>query len=592
MVIAQFPEKTSEWNYDQQAVIVPGSEKEGYSPIYRNVVNPDIKSAETMYDIFHIGREKSPNKPCLGHRPWDPATGDFKREFSWLTYAEVEELRTAVGSGLCQLVEGGKLGDGVGISHWNVGIWCQNRPEFQVVEQSCHAYSRYTVGLYDSYDQDTAIYVLSHSEARACFTTSSHLSALLSASEKMPLLKTLVLLDTQGPTPLRPGELATYQLAKQWAAQKGITLLSYRELIDLGRKKIIAHCPPKSNKELTGYCYTSGTTGNPKAAKVQHRQLAVAGAVLGLLNTEPDVEDETMISYLPLAHIYERMLETFCLREGAAIGYFSGDVLRLIEDVQILKPTVFPSVPRVLKRIGDQITAQMDAPGLKGKLLRTAINAKIANHDRDGTVTHAFYDRLVFRKVKAVLGGRVRLICSGSAPIRPELLKLLRVCFCCKASEGYGQTENAGTCLMMLPGDKKVGSVGAPVMGIELRLKDCPELGYTAKDQPMPRGELLSRGQTVFDGYYKDEEKTKETIDEEGWLQSGDVAAVDSAGRFYIVDRIKNLVKLSQGEYVAIENVEQKLSSVKQLAQLWLYGDSTEGKVKVPSPSQSRAWLT
>ena len=424
---------------------------------------------------------------------------------------------------------------------------------------------------------ETASYVLAHSESKVCFTTSSHLAALLSSADQLPNLKAIVLLDTQGPTPLRPGELATDQLAVQWAAQKNITLLTWKALIELGRKNIIAHCPPKDNSALSGLCYTSGTTGKPKAAKVSHRQLAIAAGCLQLGQEQSD-DDELMISYLPLAHIYERILEAFALRAGAAIGYFSGDVTRLIEDAQVIKPTFFPGVPRVFNRIAGQIMAQADGPGLKGKLLRTAIAAKIANHDKYGTVTHAFYDRVVFKKVKMVLGGRVKIITSGSAPIRPSILKLLRVCFCCEVREGYGQTENAGACLMVAAGDLHVGSCGPPIPGSEIRLKDCPELNYFSTDTPMPRGELIFRGQSVFDGYYKDDEKTKETIDKDGWMYSGDIAQVDAAGRFYIVDRVKNLVKLSQGEYVAIENVEGQLSGVKYFAQFWLYGDSTQGE--------------
>jgi long-chain acyl-CoA synthetase len=425
---------------------------------------------------------------------------------------------------------------------------------------------------------------ISSPSRQVCFTTSSHLSDLLSSAGNLPHLKTIVLLDTQGPSLLRPGEVATNQLARQWAAQNGIALVTWNELVEIGRKNIVAHNPPTDNSTLAGYCYTSGTTGNPKAAKIAHRQIAIAAGCIGLQN--PEEEGTIMISYLPLAHIYGRILEAYILRAGAAIGYFSGDVTRIIEDAQILQPTVFPGVPRIFNRIASLLKASIDGPGLKGKLLRTAVAAKIANHDATGSITHAFYDRVVFRKVRAVLGGKVKFMASGSAPIRPDVLKLLRVCFSADIREGYGQTENSGLCLMMSADDKHLGSCGPPVYGIELRLKDCPELGYTSKDTPMPRGELLSRGQSVFDGYYKDEAKTKETF-EDGWLLSGDVAAVDAAGRFYIIDRVKNLIKLSQGEYVAIENVEGKLSSVKQLAQLWLYGDSKEDHlvaVGVPEP--------
>lgn len=392
-------------------------------------------------------------------------------------------------------------------------------------------------------------------------------------------------MDTNGPTPLRPGELPTESLARQWAARKNITLLGWQEALDLGRKNLSPHQPPHDSSALAGYCYTSGTTGKPKAAKVTHGELALCAA--GMKVMTPLGEDEVLISYLPLAHIFGRLVEAVVMRSGWSIGYFSGDVTRLIEDMQILQPTIFFSVPRVLNRIAALISAQMDGPGLKAKLLRTAVNAKLANHDATGSVTHAFYDRVVFKKVRAVLGGRVKVCISGSAPLRPDVLRLLRVCFSADFREGYGQTENSGYCVVMLKDDKVLGSCGPPAPGVEIRLKDCPELGYTSKDQPRPRGELLSRGQSVFPGYYKDEEKTRETLDEEGWLHSGDVASIDEAGRIYIVDRVKNLIKLSQGEYIAIENVEGKLAGLKYFAQFWLYGDSTQSHlvaIAVPEP--------
>jgi long-chain acyl-CoA synthetase len=172
---------------------------------------------------------------------------------------------------------------------------------------------------------------------------------------------------------------------------------------------------------------------------VAHRQVAIAAASTSLFFKDPKV----MISYLPLAHIYERVLECLITRLGGAIGYFSGDVLRLMEDAQVLKPEIFPGVPRVFNRIAAQIQAQADGPGLKGKLLTTALNAKIDWHDKTGEVTHAFYDRLVFRKVRAVLGGRVEFMVSGSAPIRPNVLKLLRVAFSADIREGYGRESSS-----------------------------------------------------------------------------------------------------------------------------------------------------
>lgn len=405
------------------------------------------------------------------------------------------------------------------------------------------------------------------------FTTTSHISTLLGSADKLPHLRAIVLLDLVRGPKLPQGELSRQQLARQWAAQKGFQLYTFEELLQTGRANPVAHSPPKDNQENSGFCYTSGTTGKPKAALVSHAQLALASACTSLTGFADD-QDETMISYLPLAHIFGRFIEASMFRRGARIGFFGGDVAKLIEDAQVLQPTLFPGVPRVFNRIAAQIQLQLEGPGLKGKLLRTAVDAKLHYHDQDASVEHALWDRLVFRKVKAILGGKVKSMVSGSAPIRPEVIRLLRVAFCVDFREGYGQTENTGCCLIMMPGDKNLGSCGPPQPGHEIRLKDCPELGYRVTDKPWPRGELLSRGQTRFPGYYKDPAKTKETIDEDGWLRSGDVAALDEYGRFRIIDRVKNLVKLAQGEYVAIENVEQTLSSNKYTAQTWLYGDS------------------
>lgn len=260
MVITHFPEKVEKWPTDVQALPVPGTDQPGYTPIWRNAVRPELSTQETTYDVFSVGRQKSPNLPCLGHRAWDNATGDFSKTYSWLTYAEVEELRTAVGSGVTKLLQDGKLGEGLAPSHWMTAIWLQNRPEFQIIDQASVAYSRQVVSLYDSYDDESAHYVLNHSESRICFTTSSHLASLLNATANLPNLKAVVLVDSRSFSPRRPGELEGSQVAQQWAASKGVTLISWHDLIDLGRKNLVGHTPPKDNKEIASLCYTSGTT--------------------------------------------------------------------------------------------------------------------------------------------------------------------------------------------------------------------------------------------------------------------------------------------------------------------------------------------
>ncbi|EPQ27286.1 uncharacterized protein PFL1_05209 [Pseudozyma flocculosa PF-1] len=590
------PAPPKSWPLDKQTLPVPGTQKPGFSAIYRNAAVPELKTTQTTYDIFARGKSFDPKAQCAGWRPWNADKKNFENYYEWLSYDEVEEQRTAVGSALTHLARQGKLGDDVGDRDWSVGLWVLNRPEYLIVDQSALAYSRRTVSLYDSYDTPSASYILNHAEVRIVFTTPSHVAAVLSekGAGRLPQLKALVVLDAfrlpKSQCDLAPSDPTRDLLAKQWAATVGVETFTWNEILETGRRGIVAHTPPHID-DIVSFCYTSGTTGNPKAAIITAGMGYFCGASLGLHINEAYV----LLSYLPTAHIYARGVEQFALRNGGKIGFFCGDTTRLVEDAQILQPSMFASVPRVLNRIAALIEAQARAPGLKGKLLRTAIDAKVANHDRDGTLTHALYDRLVFNKVKKVLGGNVKFIVSGSAPIRPEVLKLLRVAFNCDVREGYGQTENYGSCLLMNPNDTSLGTCGPIIPGVEFKLRDIPELGYTSADKPFPRGELLSRGQNTFPGYYKDPAKTAETIDEEGWLHSGDVVLIDERNRVKIIDRVKSLVKLSQGEYVAIDALSEFYNRCPLSAQILVHGDSFRDylvAVVVPEPSVFAPWAS
>ena len=164
---------------------------------------------------------------------------------------------------------------------------------------------------------------------------------------------------------------------------------------------------------------------------------------------------------MPLAHCYERFLELLIMESGGKVGYLSGDITQLIADLQILQPTFMPSVPRILNRLHSALRAQFaSATGLKGALIRRAVATKLANHAENGSITHPVYDKLVFSKVRALLGGKVNRISSGSAPISPEVLSFLRVTLCSDVVEGYGSTEGVGTASVNYPGDlTSAGSV-------------------------------------------------------------------------------------------------------------------------------------
>lgn len=173
---------------------------------------------------------------------------------------------------------------------------------------------------------------------------------------------------------------------------------------------------------------------------------------------------DSYISYLPAAHSFEQALIGNAVQYGVKIGFFGGDVLKLKEDCAILQPTLFPSVPRLYNRIYGTLTDKFgDATGCKKKLVDSAVSTKLANYENGKGVTHCFYDKLVFSKVKSILGGKIRVMLTGSAPIDGKVLKFLKICFCAPIVEGYGMTETCAGSLTTYPGDPEIGHVGGPL---------------------------------------------------------------------------------------------------------------------------------
>jgi long-chain acyl-CoA synthetase len=201
------------------------------------------------------------------------------------------------------------------------------------------------------------------------------------------------------------------------------------------------------------------------------------------------------------------------------IGYFQGDTLKLMDDIAVLQPTVFVSVPRLFNRIYDKVIAGVKAKGgLASFLFNRAYSAKKENL-KYGITEHAAWDKLVFGAIRARLGGKVKHIVSASAPISPDVMDFLRICFNADVYEGYGQTEQAAGLSMTCRGDMTPGQVGPPQLCVEVKLRDIPEMGYTSEDKPYPRGEIMLRGASVFKGYYKAPELTSEVLSADGWAR-------------------------------------------------------------------------
>ena len=257
-------------------------------------------------------------------------------------------------------------------------------------------------------------------------------------------------------------------------------------------------------------------------------------------------EGEPFISYLPYTHSFEQGNFTFSIMSGCRIGFYQGNPLKLVEDCAMLKPVVFPSVPRLYNKIFGALQARFDSvTGCKRWLLDRGLAAKTQALQTNGAVAHGCYDTLLFSKAAAMLGGRVRLMVTGSAPIDKQVIDFLKICFSCPILEGYGLTESSACGSIMDQDDKVTGHVGGPVRCAKFRLKSLPEMDYTIDDKPYPQGELLIKGTMMFSGYYKNPEKTGEAFDADGWFKTGDVVRVFENGSIKIIDRSKNIFKLS-----------------------------------------------
>ncbi|NXJ60960.1 ACSL1 ligase, partial [Rostratula benghalensis] len=517
----------------------------------------------TAHDIFQRGVQVSNNGPCLGVRkPNQP--------YEWISYKEVSDRAECVGSAL--------LHRGFKPSHVQyIGIFAQNRPEWVIIEQGCYAFSMVVVPLYDTLGTEAITYIVNKADLSLVFCDKPDKAKLLLTSVEKgetPILNTIVIMESFGTDLVERGKKC------------GVEVFSMRELEDLGRAHRQKPMPPKP-EDLAVICFTSGTTGNPKGAMITHQNI-VSNASAFVKTTEKTFmpsSDDVLISFLPLAHMFERIVEVsthlYCTIEKFAL------LLECACCIVCIAGFLLASFPCM--KAGGKIFGQADT-SLKRWMLDFASKRKEAEL-RSGIVrNNSFWDKVIFRKIQASLGGRVRLMVTGAAPVSASVLTFLRTALGCQFYEGYGQTECTAGCSLSLPGDWTAGHVGAPMPCSIIKLVDVQEMNYLAAKG---EGEVCVKGPNVFRGYLKDPEKTAEALDKDGWLHTGDIGKWLPNGTLKIIDRKKHIFKLAQGEYIAPEKIENVYLRCEALAQVFVHGESLQAflvAIVVPDPETLRNW--
>jgi long-chain acyl-CoA synthetase len=452
---------------------------------------------------------------------------DGWREISW---AEAAEAVDELAHGLLAL--GLRKGD-------SFAIVARTRPEWALLDLALAHVGIVPAPIYPSSTAKECAYIVKHSEAAG------------------------VLVETE----------ADLELISEARPQHVYTLETLGELRALGRRHAASNpnavqeaAAQIDEEDLFTFIYTSGTTGPPKACMIRNRNYH---EMVGMVDKIEDffLETDVMLLYLPLAHNFGRLMHLL----GAHLGYtiaFCPDPRRLGEIMPQVRPTVLPTVPRVLEKVHTAVSSSFaEATGVKRRLIKWALRvgrrvSALRQQNRPVpawlAVQHRLADRLVYSKVKKRLGGRLRAAISGGAPLAKEIAEFFHA-LDILVLEGYGQTEGTTASNVNRPHRFKFGTVGPALPGIDV---------VTADD-----GEILVRGPTIFAGYYKDEEATRAVLPGDDWLHTGDVGELDEDGFLSVTDRKKDIIVTAGGKNVSPQNIENDLKGSRYVSQALVVGD-------------------
>ncbi|KAF4666746.1 Long-chain-fatty-acid--CoA ligase 3 [Perkinsus chesapeaki] len=539
--------------------------------------------ASTVLDIIMHTVRKFASHPAQGSRFFE-SFKDIGERFpvkqfgptKWITYSEMGDRFKAFGAFLRSIGNTPQPAD--------VEIEAIQGPHSLVIyEDTCAEWAQAAFGtwsqnmivttVYGTLGPDSVAQAIQEGNGTTVFCNRKNVSKLIEYSKEMPTLKHIIYTNEAVPADEASKPLSGFE-------SSGITVHSFDDALKIGQGLVEQYPMVKPNKEsLAIIMYTSGTTGKPKGVMMRHRSVVAVMASVVPIGTHALPPNFTHLSYLPLAHIFEMAVQIGCMSMGARIGYADPKTLtqtgaRPIGALEEFRPHLFMGVPKVYDVIMKAAGAKLkkESPG-KQQLVASAFEWK-ARAMESGRYTPVF-DMLIFNKFKHILGGNVVLALSGGGPLAATVQRWVRTAFGCQVIQGYGLTETCAGATLQLEHDFRPGVVGPPIPGLQISLRSCvgsdgepevldkrgrPYLNTDTEDSKgnpcLGRGEILIRGPTVTDGYYKLPEKTAEAFRKDGWFLTGDVGVWYPDGSLGIMDRVKNLVKLHGGEYIAMENME------------------------------------
>ena len=482
-------------------------------------------------------------------------------EWKSLTHREVEERVRAISLGLREL--GIKSGD-------RVSLLSENRPEWAMADYACLCARAADVPIYPTLPAKQAEYILRDSGAAAVFcSTAVQLAKVLEVKGGLPSLQHIIVFD-------------------QAAAQPGVMTLA--DLEAKGRAAVSKYPQYKQEAlavkpdDLMTLIYTSGTTGDPKGVMLIHNN--IYSNVKAALEVMPIAAGDEALSMLPLSHIFERMVAYTLFHAGVVINY-AESFDTVAANLGEIKPTVVLSVPRLYEKVYARVLENAVAGGgLKRKIFFWAkgVGEAWADHTLAGlpvpaglSFQKAIADKLVYSKLKARTGGRIKFFVSGGAPLSAEIAKFF-IGAGLPIAEGYGLTETSPVITLNPLHKIKIGTVGRPIPGVQVRIA--------------PDGEILAKGPNIMKGYFNKPDATKEAIDAEGWFHTGDIGELDQDGYLKITDRKKDLIVTAGGKNIAPQPIENLVKTNKFILNAVMLGDKHKFTIMlvVPNIDQLEAW--